>query len=57
MTSINEEFENDALATDDPTGGDLEATEFPEEEFPELSNDPTIEVLADGEEVDHNDDC
>lgn len=37
----------EALA--DPTKGELPATEFPEDEFPDPSQDPTIEVGPDGE--------
>lgn len=32
---MSEIQENAALATEDPTGGHLEATEFPEDEFPD----------------------
>lgn len=28
----------------DPTGGDLEATIFPPDEFPDPDQDPTIEI-------------
>ena len=33
----------------DPTGGDLPPTQFPPDEFPDPSQDPTIEVGGDQE--------
>lgn len=32
------------IILDDPTSGDLEATIFPPDEFPDPDQDPTIEV-------------
>lgn len=43
------EPEDSPIILVDPTGGDLLATEFPPDEFPDPDQDPTIEIEGDQE--------